>query len=207
MRRSCTRCGAPATEQLANGRLDARTHRRTGNPKPGMLVQPDGRPSDYLLRQQRAFAGDAGAAPEQTDLAEVARARVEQWEPLADESGVPITVTAPAEALVLAVPGAPAPTPTAADSGRPSSPNPPARAEPPPNCCPAARMVASMLTFDSAPLRLGRPSIPQAQVMPGRAHTECGDTSTPARPYVLRRARAEDPADHCASKSVTARAR
>lgn len=58
---------------------------------------------DALLVPSRA--DDSGAAPQQTDVAEVARARVEQWEP-AGEFGVRITVTAPAVALVLAVPGA-----------------------------------------------------------------------------------------------------
>ncbi|WP_240795099.1 sensor histidine kinase [Rhodococcus zopfii] len=156
------------TEHLAEGHLGARTPESAGAPEIRSLARSFNRMADrleYLLRQQRAFAGDAshqlrtpltalrlrldgaadlidadpeaarrtlasaqdevlrlqqlvdallvlsraddsGAAPQQTDLAEVARARVEQWEPLADESGTRITVTAPAAALVLAVPGA-----------------------------------------------------------------------------------------------------
>jgi len=156
------------TERLAEGHLDARTSERVGVPEIRSLARSFNQMADrveYLLRQQRAFAGDAshqlrtpltalrlrldgaadlidadpeaarqtlasaqdevlrlqhlvdallvlsraddsGTAPQQTDLAAVARARVEQWEPLADESGTRITVTAPAAALVLAVPGA-----------------------------------------------------------------------------------------------------
>ena len=59
---------------------------------------------DGLLALSRA--DDAAIAPQEIDLAEVARARVEQWQPLAEESGVHIAVTAPDMAPALAVPGA-----------------------------------------------------------------------------------------------------
>ena len=59
---------------------------------------------DALLMLTRAE--DAAIAPEEIDLAEVARARVEQWQPLAEESGVHLTVTAPPTAPALAVSGA-----------------------------------------------------------------------------------------------------
>ena len=59
---------------------------------------------DGLLALSRA--DDAAISPQEIDLAEVARARVEQWQPLAEESGVHIAVTAPDMAPALAVPGA-----------------------------------------------------------------------------------------------------
>lgn len=59
---------------------------------------------DGLLALSRA--DDAKIPPQQADLATLARARVDQWQPLAEESGVHIGVTAPESALVLAVPGA-----------------------------------------------------------------------------------------------------
>ncbi|MFF0282482.1 MULTISPECIES: sensor histidine kinase [Rhodococcus] len=156
------------TEQLAEGDLAARTPEHAGAPEIRSLARSFNRMADrleYLLRQQRAFAGDAshqlrtpltalrlrldsaadlvesdpdaarstlasaqdealrlqhiidallvlsraddaGTAPQQIDLAEIARTRVEQWAPLADESDVRLTVTAPTAAPTFAVPGA-----------------------------------------------------------------------------------------------------
>ncbi|MDV3136735.1 MULTISPECIES: ATP-binding protein [Mycobacteriaceae] len=59
---------------------------------------------DHLLVLSRA--DDAAIPRQEIDLAALARARVEQWQALAEESGVHIVVTAPGTALVLAVPGA-----------------------------------------------------------------------------------------------------
>ena len=59
---------------------------------------------DALLMLTRA--DDAALAPQEIDLADIARARVEQWQPLAEESGVHLGVTAPESAPALAVPGA-----------------------------------------------------------------------------------------------------
>ena len=59
---------------------------------------------DALLMLTRA--DDAALAPQKIDLADIARARVEQWQPLAEESGVHLGVTAPKSAPALAVPGA-----------------------------------------------------------------------------------------------------
>lgn len=155
------------TELLAEGRLDARTPVARGAPEIRSLTHSVNRMADRLedlLRQQRAFAGDAshqlrtpltalrlrldsaadlvdtdpdaardilasaqeeafrlqriidgllmlsraeaGIAPQEIDLAEVARARADQWQPLADESEVRIAVAAPPTAPALAVPGA-----------------------------------------------------------------------------------------------------
>lgn len=155
------------TEQLAEGRLDARTTVAGGAPEIRSLASSVNRMADRLedlLRQQRAFAGDAshqlrtpltalrlrldsaadlvdtdpdaardtlasaqeeafrlqriidgllmlsraeaGITPEEFDLAEVARARADQWQPLADESDVRIAVAAPPTATAVAVPGA-----------------------------------------------------------------------------------------------------
>ena len=156
------------TELLAQGRLEARTPVPAGAPEIRSLARSVNRMADrleYLLRQQRAFAGDAshqlrtpltalrlrldsaadlvetdpdaardtiasaqdealrlqhiidallmlsraddaGISPQEVDLAEVARARVEQWQPLADDSGIHIAVTAPPTAPALAVPRA-----------------------------------------------------------------------------------------------------
>lgn len=155
------------TELLADGRLDARTPVAGGAPEIRSLARSVNRMADRLeelLRQQRAFAGDAshqlrtpltalrlrldsaadlvdtdpeaardtlasaqeeafrlqriidgllmlsraeaGIPPEEIDLAETARARADQWQPLADESDVRIAVAAPPAAPALAVPGA-----------------------------------------------------------------------------------------------------
>lgn len=59
---------------------------------------------DGLLMLSRAD-GQA-LAPVRTDLAGVVRTRREQWDALADESGVRITLDAPPAAYVLALPGA-----------------------------------------------------------------------------------------------------
>jgi len=155
------------TEMLAEGRLEARTPVPSGAPEIRSLARSVNRMADRLedlLRQQRAFVGDAshqlrtpltalrlrldnaadlvdtdpdvardtitsaqdevmrlqqiidallmlsraddaGIPPREIDLAEVARARAEQWQPLADESEVRIAVTAPPTALAWAVPG------------------------------------------------------------------------------------------------------
>ncbi len=58
---------------------------------------------DALLMLTRA--DDAALAPQKIDLADIARARVEQWQPLAEESGVHLGVTTPESAPALAVPG------------------------------------------------------------------------------------------------------
>jgi signal transduction histidine kinase len=156
------------TELLAEGRLEARTPVQEGAPEIRRLARSVNRMADrleYVLRQQRAFAGDAshqlrtpltalrlrldnavdlvesdpgaardtidsaqnevlrleqiidallilsraddvGIAPGEIDLAEAVRSRVEQWRPLADESGIHIAVSAPPTAPALAVPGA-----------------------------------------------------------------------------------------------------
>ncbi len=155
------------TELLAEGRLDARTRITGGAPEIRSLASSVNKMADRLedlLRQQRAFAGDAShqlrtpltalrlrldsaaelvetdpeaardtlssaqeeafrlqriidgllmlsradaeITPEQFDLAEVARARVDQWQPLADESDVRIAVAAPSTAPAWTVPGA-----------------------------------------------------------------------------------------------------
>lgn len=154
------------TELLADGRLDARTHITGGAPEIRSLARSVNKMADRLedlLRQQRAFAGDAShqlrtpltalrlrldsvadlvetdpeaardtlasaqeeafrlqriidgllilsradaeIASEHIDLAEAARARAEQWQPLADESDVRIAVQAPSSAPAWAVPG------------------------------------------------------------------------------------------------------
>lgn len=69
---------------------------------------------EEALRLQRIIEGllllsrteGPGATAVETDLAGVARGRVEQWEPLAEESGVRITLESPPAAPVLAVAGA-----------------------------------------------------------------------------------------------------
>ncbi|MCX2933883.1 ATP-binding protein [Mycobacterium sp. CVI_P3] len=68
---------------------------------------------EEAIRLQRIIDGllmlsrtQAGIAPEEVDLAELARARADQWQPLADESDVRIAVAAPPTAPALAVPGA-----------------------------------------------------------------------------------------------------
>ena len=59
---------------------------------------------DGLLALSRA--DDAAIPRKEIDLAALARVRVEQWQALAEESGVHITVTAPHTAPAVAVPGA-----------------------------------------------------------------------------------------------------
>lgn len=156
------------TELLAEGRLEVRAPEPGGAPEIRSLARSVNKMAarlEDLLRQQRAFAGDAShqlrtpltalrvrldnaadlvdADPEaardtiaeaqdealrlqrivdallmlsraddaampsqEIDLAEIARARVEQWQPLAEESGVHLGVTTPESAPALAVPGA-----------------------------------------------------------------------------------------------------
>lgn len=156
------------TELLAEGRLEVRAPEPGGAPEIRSLARSVNKMAtrlEDLLRQQRAFAGDAShqlrtpltalrvrldnaadlvdthpeaardtiadaqdealrlqrivdallmlsradesaMASQKIDLADVARARVEQWQPLAEESDVHLGVTAPESAPALAVPGA-----------------------------------------------------------------------------------------------------
>lgn len=60
---------------------------------------------DGLLRLSRAEG--QSISPTETDLSEIARSRQQQWQALAEETGVRISVDTPPRAMIRAIPGAP----------------------------------------------------------------------------------------------------